>query len=213
MEVIGPPGAGKTTLYRALLSSHEGVTGKPRLRRIKYVPLMVGDALDMLPTIMQQHPSGRWVTPQQVKKMVYLQVVSRILERQDASSWLRILDQGPVYLLTKLYGLGPATLTTRRLAKWWNESLDRSASLLDFVVWLDAPDALLIERINIRGKRHTLKGASDDDAREDLARSRRWYESVISELSARRGELRVLRYDTSRESLDQVVNRLLTTLS
>jgi hypothetical protein len=146
--------------------------------------------------------------------MVYLQALSRILERQDPMrTRFRVMDQGPVYSLTKLCELGLEPLTTERLARWWEESLDRWASLLDVIIWLDAPDQVLIERINIRGKRHLLKGARDRDARDVLAQSRARYEYVISRLSTRRQAPEVLRYDTGRQALDEVVNTVISALT
>ena len=53
----------------------------------------------------------------------------------------------------------PATAARRAAARWWQQTLTAWGSLLDVVVWLDASDAVLLERIDARDKEHRLKGA------------------------------------------------------
>ena len=77
------------------------------------------------------------------------------------------------------------------------------------VIWLDAPDAVLLERIRAREQRHTIKEQSEQEACEVLARYRRSFERTIAECGAGR-QPSVLRLDTSQASVEQIANSVLT---
>jgi len=209
IEIVGVAGTGKSTLYHTLLRRHASqMVGKIRLSRLQYAPLVVGETLPKLWRLVYRSPRGRAARAEQIRKLVYVQVLSQVLERQGSTGMTaRILDQGPIHLLTNICELGPLG----DLERWWSESLDRWANLLDIVVWLDAPDAVLAERIDSREKQHALKHASFEHAIEFLARSRALHQRTISKLTAG-GDATVLCFDTSRDSLDEVVAAVVTAL-
>ena len=81
------------------------------------------------------------------------------------------------------------------------------AHTLDLVVWLDAPDAVLMGRIRGRGKAHRAKGADDVAAAEFLRRYRAAYAGELTMLRA--AGVRVLALDTQRETVGAVAGRVL----
>jgi cytidylate kinase len=81
--------------------------------------------------------------------------------------------------------------------------------LLDAVVWLEAPDEVLLDRINAREKHHRMKGGVDSMAREALARSRATYELALRRLEASDRSPTILRFDTSRQATDEIVEAIL----
>ena len=86
--------------------------------------------------------------------------------------------------------------------------LKQWASALDMVIWLDAPDAILVERIRARSKWHLVKEKPEQVANKFLARFRTSYDQIIARLTANCGP-RVLRFNTKQESLDQIVDKAL----
>ena len=120
-----------------------------------------------------------------------------------------ILDQGLVYMLTRLHGLD--IVKTQCLNTWWTSALDDWASTLDVVVHLDAPDEILVERIRTRHKEHVVKQASREEACRFLASCRMSHHEVIAALTANSGPT-VLHFDTGQDSLEQVAKRVLAFL-
>jgi len=119
-----------------------------------------------------------------------------------------VLDQGPVFLLAQLHCFGPESLRSQSAEKWWNGTYKQWADILDIVVWLDTSDSILMERIRTRGKGHLVKGRSEAEVFEFLARYRVAYEQVISVLKANASGPKVLRFDTAQEPLDEIVSRV-----
>lgn len=134
----------------------------------------------------------------------------RVLGRQASNNGtVIVLDQGPVFKLAWLHELGHGSLKSQAFERWWDSTLKQWATLLDVVIWLDAPDTILLERIDARDKVHLVKGKSEQDAFEFLARCRTAYEHVISMLMANSDAPGVLCFNTARESLDQIVDNVL----
>jgi shikimate kinase len=203
VELVGPPGAGKSSVFLALLARAENVRVPPVLLTREYAPLLATNVPAILATLIRRGATRR-ITRERLRSMAYLRALPGLVERRPPGEGsVLVFDQGPLYLLSE------AQLIDHRLARWRQETLDRWASLLDAVVWLDAPDAVLVGRIDGRSKWHRLKGQPAETAIDVLAEARAVYEGMISRLDARDDGPTILRFDTSRTSPDEVVDAVL----
>jgi len=107
----------------------------------------------------------------------------------------------------------PRFLKAKGPAKWWSNNYKRWADNVDMVIWVDASDAILLKRVRTREIWHGNKVRSDPEACEFLARWRVSLEQVLSALEAKGKGLKVLRFDTARESLDEIVERFFGVLN
>jgi thymidylate kinase len=215
VEIIGPAGAGKTTLSRALSQHDEKIrlAADLELRKREHIPIFVSQAPFLLPVFLRQGLHSRWFTWNEIKAMVYLRGWPRVLRQQATCGGTAILlDHGPVFKLAMLSAFGPDRLKSKDFEKWWNNMFKQWASTLDMVIWLDAPDTNLVERINTRSQRHAVKGKSEQEASEFLARYRTAYEQILAKLTANKGP-RSLQFDTSQASSEQIVDKVLATIT
>jgi hypothetical protein len=207
VELVGPAGAGKSTVFQALLARDETIEGRPSLRKTEHAAVLASDVLAVLGTLVRYRAFLSAIKPEQVRMMAYLQALPRILGRADSGDGrIIVFDQGPVYFLTR------PSLMDERLSTWRERVLDTWASLLNVVVRLEAPNALLVERINSRSKWHALKGSPDQTALDVLTNSRAVYDRAISEFQGRRGGPTILRFDTSSQSADEIADAVLAAL-
>lgn len=213
VELVGPAGAGKTTLSQGLSRSSEWILvgTPPYVRSIKDTPFFVGNCLMLMPMLLRLRRSNcRRLTRREIAWMATLNgwpaVLKRTLKRQ---SEVMLLDQGPVFLAAQLHVLGPASLSSELTETWWTGVYGRWSAILDLVVCLDTSDAILLERIRTRPKWHLMKDRPEPEVFEFLAHYRLTYERMISMLTADSSGPRVLRFDTARESPDTITNRLL----
>ncbi|MGH9878571.1 MAG: AAA family ATPase, partial [Nitrososphaerales archaeon] len=74
IELVGPAGAGKSTLSRALSrrSATIQLGSDVELRKLKYMPVFLRNILSLLPIIIRQRRLGRWLTWDEIKSLVYL---------------------------------------------------------------------------------------------------------------------------------------------
>lgn len=210
VELVGPAGAGKTSLVRALTQRNERfVEGTGiKARRIANISFFVGNAVLLLPSLFRLYRDSRWFTWEEIKTLVYLKELHRVLRRQASNGAITILDQGPVYLLTRLHVLRGETVARQSQSRWWDSVLKHWSQTLDMVIWLDAPDAMLLERIRARNKWHAINEKPKVEAAEFLARYRASYSRIICGLRADDGP-RVVRFDTAQESLGQIMDKVL----
>lgn len=213
VELIGLAGAGKTTLSRALSRSDEKirVAADLELRKREHLPIFVGHVPLLLPIFLRRCRSSRWFTWDEIKAMVYLKAWPRVLRQQASNNGTVILlDHGPIYKLATLNALGPERLKCQGFEPWWHSMFELWAFTLDMVIWLDAPDSLLVERINSRSQRHVVKGKSKQEASKFLARYRISYEQILTKLRAY-GEPSLLQFNTNQSSIKQIVDEVLIT--
>jgi shikimate kinase len=211
MELVGLAGAGKTTLLTALCQRHPQIRSGVRLSKMNQMSAWIETILFWLPTFFRQ--SSRGFNSAELRSMVYLKAWHRQLEQQPPDgNWVTIFDHGPLFRLTFLREFGPQIIHSDRFEQWWNAMLERWATTLGVIIYLEAPDEILLERIQKRDRQHTVKGQSQEDSYDFLARYRRTYQQILDRLIAE-GRLEVLRCNTHEESVDQVVHRILVTLA
>jgi thymidylate kinase len=215
IELIGPAGAGKTTLSRALKhrSGRIQIGAEIELRKIKYVPVFVRNALLSLPIILYRWHYSRWFTWEEIKYLIYLRGWPRILKHQAVEDGGAILlDHGPVFKLATLNGFGPVRLQTKGFGSWWNNMFRQWASIVDIVIWLDAPDPILEKRINSRNQRHAVKGRSEFEVLHFLARYRASYEQILAKWATYEEPI-LLKFDTSQTTIEQVADEVLRAIN
>lgn len=210
VELVGPAAAGKSSLIRALTQTNERFTVgvAPRRWRIGDILNFVGNALLLLPIFLRQSRKDRWFTWEEIKALVFLKGWHHALRRQAANGSITLVENSPIFKLTRLHAFGPENMRGQSFDRWWASMLKQWGNTVDMVIWLDAPDETLIERVHARGRWHEVMGMSGKEAREFLARYRRSYERIIPVLTANYGT-RLMRIDTHQESLGQMRDKVL----
>ncbi len=212
VELVGPAGAGKTTLSRAL-SQRNGkirVAADLELRKMEHLSIFVRQAPFLSPVLLRRCRHSSWFTWDEIKAMVYLRGWPRVLRQQARDGGTAILlDHGPVFKLATLNAFGSERLTNEGFETWWNNMYTQWASTLDLVIWLDTADSDLIERINTRSQKHTVKAKAEQEASEFLARYRRSYEQILTKLTAYGGPT-LIKFDTGQVAIEHIVEEVLT---
>lgn len=214
VELVGLAASGKTTLARALSQCDENILvgADLALRNVKHIPIFVSTVPVLWPVLLHQGRTGRWFTWDEMKALVYLKAWPRVLKQHASNqSSVILLDQGPVFKLATLNAFGPETLKSQSFEPWWRSIFERWTFTLDIVIWLHAPNEILVERINARHQWHAVKGKSELEAHKFLARYRTSYEQILAKLRANGGPT-LLQFDTSQASIEQIVDEVLATV-
>lgn len=215
LELVGPAGAGKTTIRNTLLANYPEaqIQFYPYFRDRKAAPFFIINTIKMLPllTRIALTRAGRHLTPQEIALMVIMHGWSPVLKREAAQHHgFTILDQGPVYLLAHLDPLGPPRLHTPAANAWINHGYEVWAKTVNTIVYLDTNDSILVERINNRGKWHGVRGKPEEEARAFLIRSRESLNHAICGLHERNNKLRIYRFNTSEKTADEISKEVVT---
>jgi thymidylate kinase len=216
VEIVGPAGAGKSTLYQALDCHPDSLRLEnfPDVRKIADARFFILNGLELIPSLLGLYrPGTRQLTRREFAWMAILNGWAALLHKETrADNKVIILDQGPVYLMAELRIFGPESLRQKAAGRLWQDFYDRWADTLDMVVWLDAPDEVLFDRIRIRQQEHIMKTEPAETAYEFLGRYRVEYESILSILTAKMAGLKVLRFDTTYQQSQDIVIQFLSEL-
>jgi shikimate kinase len=185
VELVGLAGVGKSTLARELVAGRPDLQLGLPLSRLRSARAQAEAVRPFVMPYLRHAAGTAWFPRYQVRGLGYLQAWRRSLDQVPEGVAYVVLDHGPLFWLTTLDALGPRLTSTAAFRRWWHRTLDDWAGLLDVVVWLDAPDELLMQRIRARAQRHVLLGASDHDSEVFLARYRASYELVREQLALR----------------------------
>jgi hypothetical protein len=212
VEIVGPAGAGKTALLRTL-SREPHIRAGVRINRARYFLDLVGHAVVLLPPaleLLRQGPASLWSGMLHLVRLRTLPSVVAIAMADDAGRVV-LLDEGPMFSLGRLSVFQHANHGTSPLARQWRSELDRWTTLLDAVVWVDAADPVLIERIRTRRKSHRVKSGTSGEVVGFLDRYRQAYGEVLSALRAS-GRVRVIEINTTTVPIDTAASRVLAEL-
>lgn len=213
MEIAGPAGAGKTTLCRVLKTTNESIHlgNFPDVRKISNAPFFICNGLQIAPALLGlRQRISRKLTRREFAWLSILYGWPVVLQREFKNNQVVVLDQGPVYLLTETNEFGPEYLRRQKTHSLWQDLYSQWADTLDMIVWLDAADTDLLRRIRSRDKEHVVKNESVETVFEFLAHYRKAYERTISKLSVYRPDLKILRFDTSQNSPQEITQQLLS---
>jgi hypothetical protein len=189
VEVVGPAGAGKSTLMRELRRLRPGLVTDPELRDLAGSRAIHLSAARGLATLVHRRSLVRGAVRDQLEMIAHLEALERAVAGTGDVSYA--FDQGPLFYLAR------PVLGAARMSAWRDERLRRWASLLTLVVLLDAPDEVLAERIDTREKAHALKGAELDAARAALVAARTSFDVLLGRLPPPPVGPRVMRLDTA----------------
>lgn len=198
VEIVGVAGSGKSTLTRVLRSDYGCDVADSLHTKLPthwpYVAHGLPRVASFFVSSVRDRPALSW---EELKFALYVAQWDRYLRAEYGDRpGVVVLDQGPMFALAcLLWGHKPVTRHVffeawlRRMAEHWSLELDA-------IVMLDAPDAVLLERIDAREQRHDAKGVPSHQGLELLGRHREAYGRVL-EVVESVGSTRVLRYDTA----------------
>jgi adenylate kinase family enzyme len=211
VELVGPAGAGKSTLSRVLPACDARFTVR---RGVWYLPRLwlVVSMFAIVPTLLVALCGGRPLRGPELAQMIRLDALRRCMARaRRRGNHVIVLDEGPVFALAWL------DLTYRRngdpgWAAWRRRMIGAwgGGDGLDAVVRMDADDTVLTRRIKARVKSHRVKDAPPDAIAAFTRDFRQAYDRVVGEL-AERG-VRVALVDTDGGNVTERADRLVAAI-
>ena len=207
VEFLGPAGAGKTSLVRYLEARDEGFSPRLSIPARAYALPWLSAVARFMPVWATHHRNDRWFDRRELRSIAKVVGWHRGL-RDGASSAREVVafDHGPLYRLSFLPEFGPDVARSPSFEKWRNAWVTRWIDTLDLVVWLDAPDDVLLRRLDHRGHHYLTSAITEDEQHRFLERYRRAFESTVH--GAERSKPNILHLRSDQMSTDEAADRV-----
>jgi len=220
VEIVGLPGAGKSTLFRTLVKNFQWMTGGfvPHFRDFSNVPFYFRNFFSIVPMLVGlQVKSDRLINRREVVNMLLLNGWHEVLmKKKENTDKVILIDQGPISLIGYLLNWGPQNLQTSITHGWWDKIFNHWSQNLDAIVYLDTSNATLIKRIRNRFEMDNKKviyhvnGKSDQDANDFLVKCRDRYDQIINRLITNNHKMRVITIDSGKNSVDVIATTVIS---
>jgi shikimate kinase len=212
VELVGAWGAGKSSLVKSLAIRDGSVRAAPPVWALPKRLLAIG-GLQVLGTVMsllRRRPRVPWKETRQLMRLRALYHHLEILRRDDCR--VVVVEDGPALILSWLREAAHGSSVTGDPPRWWTNVVKRWAEIVDIVVFLDAPQRVLTERVLARAQANPFKGRPESELSAELERSREAYVHVISDLQAYDGPTMVS-FRTDQRSIAEITDELLVTFA
>lgn len=215
VELIGVAGVGKSTLYKEL-----GRRNYPWLIcdhvlpvwNISSAPFFIRNIISILPQLIRLEIQGeRLLKRREIAFMALLNGWHRILrEKADKENKVILLDQGPISMMAYLSVWGPQSMKYDHMQKWWETVYKKWLHTLDFLVYLDTNDEIIIERIRRRAQDHHLKAESNDVMCDWIARYRWLYKQIMHRFAMNGHRIQVVHINSGENSVEDIIYKLVS---
>jgi deoxyadenosine/deoxycytidine kinase len=211
IEVIGLAGSGKSTLTSNMSKSIENCSVSYRLPRLRGSIRFMFGTLRGLPLILTPGKSrlclSHWYLLGHFEAMIH----DLIRRHQTDEKTVLILDQGPIfefvsikrYMLSGKYGDYLESLYSRLLKQFYARA--------DAIVYLHAPDAVLLQRVKARAVGHLLKNMPVESQRTHMEFYHAEYDQVLQDALA--ASVPVVKLDTQVHGTEELLPVTLAALA
>lgn len=206
VEFVGPAGAGKTSLINVLRQRDATLRAPIRISHPRYFAPAALEAVCLVPVLIRELTRASACAWSDTRYLLELNTLRGAVEsacRREARPIL--LDEGPVYVLARGIAFRSPSKRDIALHAAWTRGIRRWGRILDVIIWLDAPDDVLADRIRGRRKAHRVKEIGDAELGAFLAKYRRAYDWVIDQFAAT-GRTRLVRFDTSELAIERLAD-------
>jgi shikimate kinase len=211
VELVGAWGAGKSSLVRSLVRRDESVRAAPPVWSLPK-PLLALGGLQTSAILIRALGGGGRLHWHESRQLVRLRALCHNLELlRKKGNQVVVVEDGPALILSWLRAAAHRSATNGGMAPWWNSAVRRWAKTVDVVVFLDAPDRVLSQRVLARPQSNPFKDRPETELAEVLERSRAAYGEVLSDLGALDGPP-VLPFRTDEQSVAEITEQVLLTL-
>jgi hypothetical protein len=210
IEIMGPAGAGKTSLVRALRDAEPGLRAGLGVPRRRWFPALLRRLTPIFVLWLVRYRRDRWFTWNEMKSIAFLDAWLSVVERPGAIRGPTVFDHGPVYRLARIREFGPMVARSDRFERWRVAALRRWLDALDVVVSLDAPDDVLLARVDRRGHWWLNADRPLADKHAFYARYRQAFETVLETAVPRSPHVLAIRSDEA--TPEEIARRVLSAI-
>ena len=198
LEVLGLAGTGKTTISKEFAATSDSFQYRFKLSRRRWPLHFARQWFFNSPCLLRTGFGTQALN--EFCDRVYVATLFDAIDHMGTSHHAGVVfDQGPLFRLARMCLL--------RRTRWWTEAIRRWSGALHLVVWLDAPEELLLERVRTRSKPHRMKSVSHERGLRLLAEQRAQYREILGALRDL-GRVPIVEIDTSNSPIDSCVEQI-----
>ena len=214
VELIGVAGVGKSTLYKTLKTMNLPWLICDRVMpvwSISSIPFFMKNIFLLTPVLVQSEIKGERLLKR--REIAFLAMLngwhSQLRKKADQQAKTILLDQGPISMMAYLSVWGPQSLKYAHIQNWWESVYKKWAHTLDYLVYLDTKDEIIMERIRARSQNHHLKKETDEVMYDWIMRYRWLYTQILSRFESNGHKVKVVNIESGLNPVEDIVNFLI----